>query len=944
MLLERDSVLAELDAVIAATLDGEGRLVVVEGSAGLGKTAVLKEARQRAHAAGLTVHAARGGQLETGFVFGVVRQLFEATLRSASSRQRADWLSGAAGLVEPLFASPTGRAPDDVESTFAILHGLYWLAANVALARPTALFVDDAHWADAMSLRWLAFAARRLDGIALMVVMTTRPPAEAADPDLLTEILADIDVAALGLTELNLASATALAEKTLGMRPDAAFAAALHTESRGNPLYLVALLDAVARDEIVPCAAQAARVLGLGPEAVARGIAVRLAHLPAAAAEMLRAAAIFGDGVSLSLAAELTGLSGSRALEAAGDLVRVGLLTQEDPIEFAHPVVRSTVIAHMPAAQRLSASRRGADALVARGAPVEQAAAYLLETIPESDPDVVETLRRAARRLSAQGAAASAVDYLRRALAEPPSDDVRADVLHELGMAELDTGAPTAIQRLHASVQASEPARPDLVAAFARALIFQGDMPAAMALLDSQRAASLPPEVHVRLRGHLLLIAQHDPSLRVMADALLAQAQADEARGAAGRLPLAAVASELARRGQSRADALDDAARALSGAWIEEADWLLAMLSATFAQVLAGDETPALAAYDAAIARSRTRGDRFSLEITSLFRGAAYLRIGNLRAAEEDLRPVSDSELRQGDDFRAYRQAFLAEVLLEQGHATQASGVLAEPLTHTAPVNRVYTLWANARVSAALGRAAVALEELHQLGTLCRELGIDNPAWSAWRSQAALVEHRLGRRDAACTHAGEELDRARRWGAPTTIGVALRTHALVTGDLDEQHEAVDVLAASSARLEHARALVDLGAALRRTGSRKDAREHLRAGTDLALRCGAGLIADLGNQELAATGARPRTAMVTGRDTLTASERRVARLALENLSNKDIAQTLFVTVKTVEVHLGRVYRKLEITSRHQLTSELLGVDRPHGLDKPPLPPNDTRLPH
>jgi hypothetical protein len=185
VLLERDGVLAELDAVIAATLDGEGRLVVLEGSAGLGKTAVLNEGRQRAHAAGLTVHAARGGQLETGFVFGVVRQLFEATLRSASSRQRADWFSGAAGLVEPLFASPTGRAPDDVDSTFAILHGLYWLAANLAFDRPTALFIDDAHWADAMSLRWLAFAARRLEGVALMIVMTTRPPMEATDPDLL---------------------------------------------------------------------------------------------------------------------------------------------------------------------------------------------------------------------------------------------------------------------------------------------------------------------------------------------------------------------------------------------------------------------------------------------------------------------------------------------------------------------------------------------------------------------------------------------------------------------------------------------------------------------------------------------------------------------------------------------------------------------------------------
>jgi DNA-binding NarL/FixJ family response regulator len=136
------------------------------------------------------------------------------------------------------------------------------------------------------------------------------------------------------------------------------------------------------------------------------------------------------------------------------------------------------------------------------------------------------------------------------------------------------------------------------------------------------------------------------------------------------------------------------------------------------------------------------------------------------------------------------------------------------------------------------------------------------------------------------------------------------------------HEAVEVLAGSEARLEHARALVELGAALRRANQRTEARERLGEGVDLARRVGALGLAERGNEEIAATGARPRKVLRTGLDALTASERRVAQLAAEGMTNKEIAQTLFVTSKTVEVHLSSAYRKLEISSRAQLDKALL----------------------
>jgi DNA-binding NarL/FixJ family response regulator len=138
----------------------------------------------------------------------------------------------------------------------------------------------------------------------------------------------------------------------------------------------------------------------------------------------------------------------------------------------------------------------------------------------------------------------------------------------------------------------------------------------------------------------------------------------------------------------------------------------------------------------------------------------------------------------------------------------------------------------------------------------------------------------------------------------------------------ELQEAVEVLSGSEARLEYDRALVDLGAALRRANQRTEARGRLREGVDLARRVGAFGLAERANQEIAATGARPRTVLQTGLDALTASERRVAQLAADGMSNKDIAQTLFVTIKTVETHLSHAYRKLEISSRVRLDKALL----------------------
>jgi DNA-binding CsgD family transcriptional regulator len=206
-------------------------------------------------------------------------------------------------------------------------------------------------------------------------------------------------------------------------------------------------------------------------------------------------------------------------------------------------------------------------------------------------------------------------------------------------------------------------------------------------------------------------------------------------------------------------------------------------------------------------------------------------------------------------------------------------------------------------------------------------LGGENPAVLAWRSAAALSLAELGRLDQARELAAEEVRRAAIFGPPRATGVALRAQALVGPQAERRttlERALEVLGPSQARLEHARVLVDLGATLRATRQRAAAREPLLLALTLARRCGALSLERRARSELAAVGLRPGTAAPSGADSLTPSERRVVELAAAGGTNREIAQTLFVTEKTVETHLARAFRKLDITSRRQLPDVLAGA--------------------
>ena len=435
-------------------------------------------------------------------------------------------------------------------------------------------------------------------------------------------------------------------------------------------------------------------------------------------------------------------------------------------------------------------------------------------------------------------------------------------------------------------------------------------------------------ELGLLLEAALLAFASIDLDNHAMAAERIAQVQEQRLGVGPGAAAMRTVlAFHEAWVGRARERCVGLAVAALDDGLLLRSSDVLG-LNALLALICAEELQTATRFIDEALAAARRRGDFVNANYLLLFSGCVAVQRGDLRAAEEDLR---GSEPGDAPSPSLWRFGYLADVLVDRGDLPAAARTLGsiqldERVTMNLRFPWLYfpCLYGRARVDLEAGRLEQALAGFRTLGDLLESYGFRNPSFLPWRSQAALTLHRLGRRAEALQLAQDELELARQWGAPRTIGVSLRALGLVRGGPEGQallREAVDVLEGSQAQVEHARALVDLGAALRRANRRGESRAPLRQGLELAYRAGATGLVRRAQEELAAMGARPRKLLLTGVDALTASERRVARMAAEGMSNKELAQALFVTVKAVEVHLSSVYRKLQISSRAQLAQAL-----------------------
>jgi DNA-binding CsgD family transcriptional regulator len=909
-LLERDWQLAQVDALLAAAIAGEGGALVVEGPAGIGKSALLAAARAAGVRRGMAVAAAAGSELERDFALGVARHLLEPLLAGSAPLAGPARLGAAAlGLAGAVQAAP--RDP------FGVAHALYWLAADLAAPRPLLLVVDDLQWADAPSQRWLAYLARRLDGLPVALAVALRPPLPGEDRGPAEAIAAAPRTALARLAPLSEDAVGHLAAAALGASAPGV-ARACHAATGGTPLWVDAVLRALVDD---PGDDPAARVAALGPDPVARHVLRRVDALAPDGPALTRAVAVLGDEAPLDVAAELADLPLARAAEAAGALAAADVLADALPLRFRHPVIRSAVLERLARAPVAADHARAARALAARGAPAPVVAAHLHRAAPAADPWAVARLRDAAAAAQALGQSAVAAGHLARALAEPPPWAGRPGILQALASAELAAGLPDGPGHAREAIAALNDPREQALAALelSTGLYERFRWPEARAILEAavERLGDRDRELSLHLEAELATATRMDLGAGQGALARLER----RTRGLTGatpaeRLALAAVAA--AHPDQTAAEHAR-VAELLDG--VLDAGPLPVRVPETGVisnLIRAGRLEAAAEAIERRMAAARASGGLVRFAVLLQMRAWVALERGALADAEADGARAVELAREFGAPTGPVA-ASLAQILAERGDLIRAQALLEDgAVTGELPEHQVMNivLFARAVVRLAQRRTDEALADLLDVGRRYAAWEIRRPV-PPWRSHAAVLLAWRGDREAAERLAREELALARTWGAPVPLGVAERALGLVTGTLAPLERAVTALAASPARLELARAEVELGAAMRRARRRTDAREPLRQGMARARACGAAPLAERALDELRATGARPRRLVLSGADALTASERRVALLAARGRTNREIAQELFVTQATVETHLRHVFQKLGVHSRREL---------------------------
>jgi DNA-binding CsgD family transcriptional regulator/tetratricopeptide (TPR) repeat protein len=937
VLLERERELGELRAALADVGAGTGRAVAIEANAGLGKTRLLAEARAAGDEEGLNLLSGRATELERDFPFALVRQLFESRLATLAPQERRVLLEGASAACGAL-GLDAGRGGSD--DPFAVLHGLYWVTAALAERRPLLLAIDDAHWADASSLDYLGFLLPRLEELPVLLVVTFRPDQPDSPPGL-GRILADPIVRHLTPGPLGPGAAGTLLAQMWGREPDPTFAATCHEVSGGNPFLLSELAHNLLAQGIEPAAERAAMVREQAPDRVARTVLMRVAKLPSEARVVARSLAVLGDGSDLSLLTAMDGIDPEVTQKTADELRASAIFDSGSPLRFVHPLVRNVVYSDMSVGERSRAHARAAALLRERRVSPERVATQLLATEARGERTTVEALLDAGEQALGAGAPRSAIAYLSRALREPPPPELRAAVLDRLLTASFRAADQAAFAAVEDDVLAEWALDPSIRSRWAIQLTMLmalgGRFEEAAALLrEAIEVAVAEDDVEraYQLQAQLSTLASMVPSVPEVT--VVDHAGRIDPDSPIGRLVAAMETRSAAVHGTS-SEVVDAAKRALGNDCIifaEEPE--LAAASIAVMSLVAVDEVEtAHRAAKRALSIARKRGATPELVRARLLLGFCAWGAGDLVTAEADLRQGIDLARLAGIvPLVLMGVGSLLEVLIERDELSAAEtelqglGMADGPVPANPLLGMVLMMRGHLRVER--GEFELAAEDFSDLAVLAEAMGFGLGPVASASPFAVRALSALGRHDEARELADSMVPYAQHLGTRSAIAHVSRAIAATRKD-DEAIEVLEtatgLLENSPRRLERAHTLVDLGSALRRAGRRADARTPLREAFELARRCGAARIARRANSELEATGEKVRRYTPIGVESLTPSERRVADLAASGMTNRQIAQSLFVTVKTVEAHLSAAYDKLDISSRRQLPAALGGEAPP-----------------
>ncbi|EMD22786.1 helix-turn-helix transcriptional regulator [Amycolatopsis azurea] len=895
-LLGRDSELDTITGLFRGALRGRATSAVVVGEFGMGKTSVLGAAGELAEAAGFTVAIAAASRLETHLSGGVGRQ-----------------------LIEGLTHAPAEHSPRNEQEQTAALEAFFHAVRHAAEQGPVFLGIDNIHLADPWSMRCLAYIRHRVVQLPVMIVLTS--------------LIGHLQTGEVALLEMSGCTPATIRLRGLGTRHVAEFlrvstgrfAEECREVTGGNPYLLGAL-----RRRLVP----GMDLDAAGSAMVGEVLRVRM-HEYTAAPKMLEAVAILGEDASFDLLAQLAGVDESTALAAIDTMVRGHLLTNSHRPALTYRFVRNSVLADMPLTTRAVTQSRAARLLHDAGAPPERVGAHLLEATAIRIPWAVDVLRLAARHSVVEGDPELSVRFLSRALEERLSERKRMAILLQLAHAEFHCDPDSAPARVREAVDHIDDRETAAFAATAMILSLCCGPDARLAINSAgQFAARLdaggPDAVWPLLCMTYLAEAGSrlgpPPDFRDFEQqwAPLNDPAAQQSRS--GLLAL-----DTVRSGKSSANAVRHFGDALSG---EQPELFEQPYFFTLATAVLADEAALTDKLCQVLDTERLPWDFHVPKgaLATLARGIALQAGGDLVRASVHY----ESLVRQFDERGATGRcpiavlcvARLIEVSVDLGRHDVANALLdrIDFAATQALFTHNYLLYARGRLRAASGEPELGYEDLRGCGRRLEHHGMRFPGFAPWRAHAARTALVLGRTDAAAKLAEEDLAAAEQWGTPRILGGALTTAGLVRDDgVGEEAErlltkAVDVLGGSTAKLALAEALTELGSLQARHGQGEKAIVTLRRATQSSRHCGTRPLARRAAEALRDA----RTSLTTAKDNehgLTKQEYRVAVMASQGLTNREIAEALHLTRRTVELHLSGAYRKLEITGRTELGSAL-----------------------
>ncbi|MFI8950010.1 ATP-binding protein [Streptomyces sp. NPDC053750] len=867
-LWEREEEIATITRAVdtlCADRSSPGTLLVARGEAGLGKTALLAETRRIAEARGCAVWSARGGETLRSVPFNVVRQLLQPALVSMLPEEAREYLGDWYEIAGPALgiADPGERQADPQ----GVCDGL--VAAVRRLARrewPLVLLIDDAHWADQETLRWLAAFAERLDETSVLVVVARRPGDVTGDSARHLDAAAAKGRPLAPLNALTPDATAGLTRATVGDHADAAFCREVWAVTGGNPYETVELLAKVQDSELEPVESQAAELRALNQSARGGGLVARLEQLGVDATRFAWAAAILGGGITVDMVARLATLDRHTAARCAELLYAARILTTPDPaagqpaagdLEFVHPLIATAVYNSIPDALCTAMHGIAAQLVADSGLGAAAASRHLLRVHPDDDPEVVEQLRDAAREHLAVGAPDAARRCLERALQEPPLPSTHARVLYELGCATLLTAPATTIGHLRTALGMpglDSDQRVNAVFRLSEALLHNDQLEEAVRTVEAEAARTSDPSARLRLQAVQYMwegIHPGETSTPGRSARLAEIAGTCTGRDNTERALLILRGFDAMSHGENAEEVVELCDRTLvngrlaPGLGWTDSEWgleLPMMLANCYAYADRLDRAEAL--FNEALRAYESAGwSGGHLALAHTYVGLGHRRRGRLREAEKSLRASLRIAERVGRGLPLYWSAVcnLIDTLLARGHVAEARSVAdgygfdpPYPSTIVLPEPRSV----RGRLLLATGRTKEGINELEAAEKAATTRGRHNPVVAPWATQLAraLATEDPGR---AARLASDARRQAERFGTDTAIGEALRcAAALETGQRAVRlaAQAVTYLEASPCQYEHAAARVEYGIAARSA-------TELERGMALADSCGAdGLVA------------------------------------------------------------------------------------------------------